>query len=227
MHTASGLLEELPQGVALADAAGAGARVRPAARRRRPRKAPLGGNSVGHRPRLPGPRHAGARRVPALPDGRRVQHQGAGPPLVPAGLLPAPPRSTAATGPWPTSRRASRSCVTTARRCSCPSPARTPTRPGRSRRGSRSRPGEGEAASNAVPLTRLSRYDGRRFLAGRSELAHGHGGCSSAGRAPGCGPGCRGFKSRHSPGERDPVVPAVLGLVSRRAVSSIGRAADS
>ena len=27
----------------------------------------------------------------------------------------------------------------------------------------------------------------------------GHGGCSSAGRAPGCGPGGRGFKSRHSP----------------------------
>ena len=26
-----------------------------------------------------------------------------------------------------------------------------------------------------------------------------HGGCSSAGRAPGCGPGGRGFKSRHSP----------------------------
>ena len=26
------------------------------------------------------------------------------------------------------------------------------------------------------------------------------GGCSSAGRAPGCGPGGRGFKSRHSPG---------------------------
>src|SRR5918995_2363501 len=25
------------------------------------------------------------------------------------------------------------------------------------------------------------------------------GGCSSAGRAPGCGPGCRGFKSHHSP----------------------------
>ena len=25
------------------------------------------------------------------------------------------------------------------------------------------------------------------------------GGCSSAGRAPGCGPGCRGFESRHSP----------------------------
>jgi hypothetical protein len=27
----------------------------------------------------------------------------------------------------------------------------------------------------------------------------GNGGCSSAGRAPGCGPGCRGFEPRHSP----------------------------
>src|SRR6202035_1641978 len=26
-----------------------------------------------------------------------------------------------------------------------------------------------------------------------------HGGCSSAGRAPGCGPGGRGFKPHHSP----------------------------
>src|SRR5665647_3088013 len=26
-----------------------------------------------------------------------------------------------------------------------------------------------------------------------------HGGCSSAGRAPPCGGGCRGFKTRHSP----------------------------
>src|SRR5215207_7863361 len=25
------------------------------------------------------------------------------------------------------------------------------------------------------------------------------GGCSSVGRAPGCGPGCRGFESHHSP----------------------------
>src|SRR6185503_11376701 len=32
----------------------------------------------------------------------------------------------------------------------------------------------------------------------------GNGGCSSAGRAPGCGPGGRGFESRHSPeGEGD------------------------
>ena len=26
-----------------------------------------------------------------------------------------------------------------------------------------------------------------------------HGGCSSAGRTPGCGPGCRAFNPRHSP----------------------------
>ena len=28
---------------------------------------------------------------------------------------------------------------------------------------------------------------------------HKHGGRSSAGRAPGCGPGCRGFEPRRSP----------------------------
>ena len=32
-----------------------------------------------------------------------------------------------------------------------------------------------------------------------TEVHAGRGGCSSAGRAPGCGPGCRGFESRHSP----------------------------
>ena len=31
------------------------------------------------------------------------------------------------------------------------------------------------------------------------ELAGKHGGRSSAGRAPGCGPGCRGFEPRRSP----------------------------
>lgn len=34
---------------------------------------------------------------------------------------------------------------------------------------------------------------------GRSETTGRHGGYSSDGRAPGCGPGCRGFKSRYSP----------------------------
>ena len=33
------------------------------------------------------------------------------------------------------------------------------------------------------------------------------GGCSSAGRAPGCGPGCRGFEPRHSPHPHSPHAP--------------------
>ena len=46
----------------------------------------------------------------------------------------APRPSAATTARWPTSRRASRSCATTARPSSCPSPARTAPRPRRSRR---------------------------------------------------------------------------------------------
>ncbi len=38
-----------------------------------------------------------------------------------------------------------------------------------------------------------------RLSSCRAAGDRGHGGCSSAGRAPGCGPGCRGFKSHHSP----------------------------
>ena len=41
--------------------------------------------------------------------------------------------------------------------------------------------------------SRLSLRSWRRWTPGP------HGGCSSAGRAPRCGRGCRGFKSRHSP----------------------------
>ena len=37
------------------------------------------------------------------------------------------------------------------------------------------------------------------------------GGCSSAGRAPGCGPGGRGFKSRHSPHVVEPSAGGPLG----------------
>jgi hypothetical protein len=48
------------------------------------------------------------------------------------------------------------------------------------------------------------------------EILKQHGGCSSAGRAPGCGPGRRGFKSRHSPhGFADhSSAPALLDFVT-------------
>ncbi len=45
----------------------------------------------------------------------------------------------------------------------------------------------------------------------------GHGGCSSAGRAPGCGPGRRGFESRHSP-----QIDSSCRLVPSRIASAAG-----
>jgi hypothetical protein len=51
-----------------------------------------------------------------------------------------------------------------------------------------------------VRAPRRSRYDCRALRRqARSDAVAPPGGCSSAGRAPGCGPGCRGFKSRYSP----------------------------
>ena len=47
------------------------------------------------------------------------------------------------------------------------------------------------------PQERFVRLDSSSPVGGRRRWTHG--GCSSVGRAPGCDPGCRGFKSRHSP----------------------------
>lgn len=46
---------------------------------------------------------------------------------------------------------------------------------------------------------------------GRSETTGRHGGYSSDGRAPGCGPGCRGFKSRYSPSSGKPLTCGYAG----------------
>src|SRR5256885_8498907 len=54
-------------------------------------------------------------------------------------------------------------------------------------------------------------------------LGRRRGGRSSAGRAPGCGPGGRGFKSRRSP-SRLLACPAILGLVSKQNVEVVRRA---
>jgi hypothetical protein len=55
-----------------------------------------------------------------------------------------------------------------------------------------------------------------------------YGGCSSVGRAPGCGPGGRGFEALHSP-LPEKVVSNGVALYAGRlwAASSVGRAADS
>ena len=132
MHTTSGLLERARR--RRHARGGRGSRCSAYVREHvpEPGTAPLRGNSVGtdrgflarDMPELDG--------LPALPDRRRVLDQGAGPPLVPAGLLQRARRRTAATARSPTSARPSRSCATTARPSSCRRPARTPTPPGRS-----------------------------------------------------------------------------------------------
>ena len=68
------------------------------------------------------------------------------------------------------------------RRTAARSPARPPTRP--------------------TSLTQFDAVDPAGTLLPRAAAGtrRAHGGCSSAGRAPGCGPGGRGFKSRHSGG---------------------------
>ncbi len=145
MHTRSGLLEELPHGKTMAEAQ---AIVLDYIKKwvPEPRKAPLGGQLGGHRPRLPGPGHAGARGTPALPRHRREHHQGTLPPLVSRGPTSSPPPSSAATAPSATSRIPSTNCGTTARPSLSPHPDRTAPRRSRSprrsweRRGSEPRP---------------------------------------------------------------------------------------
>ena len=83
-----------------------------------PRKAPAGRQLGRHRPRLPRPGHARARRPPALPDRRRLVDQGAVAALVPAGLLRRPGQARRPPGPRRHPREHRRSCATTARPCS-------------------------------------------------------------------------------------------------------------
>ena len=123
MHTASGLLAELPGGITLAEApspvlAYVRGHVTEA------RKAPLAGNSIAtdrgfiarDLPELDAYLHYRLVDVSSIKELARRWY--------PRATSRLPP-STAATGHWPTSWRASRSSGTTARRCSCRSPART------------------------------------------------------------------------------------------------------
>ena len=204
MHETSGLLDELDGGMTLAEAE---EQVLAYIKEHCPdgSRPPLAGNTVATDRVLPRPRHADARVVPALPDRRRLLDQGAVAPLVPARLLPARRPSAATTGRSPTSRRASRSCATTARRSSSPPPgpdSRHGQGAGRRARRLAHRP----ARRPAVRRTDLtSAYTDRCFgfsglvSPGPGRGRDSHGGCSSAGRAPRCGRGCRGFKSRTSP----------------------------
>ena len=137
MHTASGLLAELPGGIAVAEAAEL---VLGYVRRHVPeaRKVPLCGNSIAtdrwfiarDMPELDSYLHYRMVDVSSIKELARRWYPR---------VYFASPASTAGTGRWRTSGRACRNSGTTGRRCSCRSPARTRRPRGRSRRGTPSR----------------------------------------------------------------------------------------
>ena len=122
MHEKSGLLDELDSGTDAGRGRGAGAGLHQGAL---PRRQPPAA-----RPATPSPPTAPSSPAtcPTLEsflhyrivDVSSIKELVA--PLVPPRLLRRARPSAATTAPWPTSRRASRSCATTARRSSCPQP---------------------------------------------------------------------------------------------------------
>ena len=215
MHTESGLIEEIPARHHAGRRRGPGARVRPVARPRGAQGSP-GRLQRLRRPRLPGSVHAGdldqhlhyrlidvssikeiARRwYPrvyfATPE-KNGNHRALGD--IRESIAELRYYRDAAFVPAPRARLRYR---------------RGPRR-GARRRHSTSRPGR-EQTSRLLASPPPAGSDGHpegfdRIVApasGRDDRTEptaprAHGGCSSAGRAPGCGPGGRGFKSRHSP----------------------------
>ena len=132
MHETSGLLDELDDGITLAEAE---EQVLAYIKEHCPdgSRPPLAGNTVATDRAFLARDMPDARGVPALPDRRRLLDQGARRGAGTRAPTSARRPSAATTGRSPTSRRASRSCATTGRRSSCPRPARTATRPRRSR----------------------------------------------------------------------------------------------
>ena len=92
MHTSSGLLDELDAGLTLQRGRGAGARLRPRVRARAAQGAARRQHGR-HRPRVPGPRHARARGLDALPRHRRLLDQGAHPQWYPRAYFAAPAKA--------------------------------------------------------------------------------------------------------------------------------------
>ena len=182
---------------------GAGARLHQGALPRR-QPAAAGRQHRRHRPRVPGPRHADPRGASCTTGSstspRSRSCRGAGSRAPTSRRRP----SAATTARSPTSRRASRSCATTARPSSCPPPAPTATPPGPSRSARRRahRPAR-RPRSRAAEVDSTNRRLSSPTLSPRS-LRDRRGGYSSAGRAPPCGGGCRGFKSRYSPQRSSP-----------------------
>ena len=124
MHTESGLIEEIPNGVSVAEAE---YQVLEYVLKHVPDRAEgaARGQLHRHRPRIPHEVHAAPRRAPALSQRRRLVDQGAREALVSRARTSTRPRRTAATAPSPTSSSRSANCTTTGAPCSSPSPGPT------------------------------------------------------------------------------------------------------
>ncbi len=201
MHTTSGLLEDRsPAEVGLAEAADVGARYVMQLAPRGPQGAAVR-QLDRNRPVVHRPRHARARQPAALPERRRLVDEGTGPALVPAGYFASPDKNGGAPGAGRRQSSPCASCATTGTPCSCRSLGRTRRPRGRSPRGTPTR-GQARRARKRQPddlQARLQRSAHPVRYTLFSLPVKAHGGCSSAGRAPGCGPGGRGFKPHHSP----------------------------
>ena len=197
MHTESGLLDDIPGGIPLADA-GVAVLAYVRGHVAEAGRAPLAGSSVYVDRGLPRARTFPTSTRTCTTASSTCPPSRSWPAAGTRGRTSTRRRSPAGIARWPTSGSRSRSCATTAARCSCP--------PGTvHRRGSGG--GEHHVVDHARglslvrpgALSRVHFTPAERRYSHRTMSAPGDGGCSSAGRAPGCGPGGRGFESRHSP----------------------------
>ena len=193
MHTGSGLLDALASGTTLEDAQ---AQVMAYVTQwcLSPRKAPLGGNTVGTDRAFSPATCLGSSSI--CTTGSSTCPRSRSSPAVGTREPSSPPPPSRGTPRSPTSASRSPSCATTGKRSSSSLPG-TPARELRAF-ALEHVVDHGSAAEARVMSTPSSRYDCRRCLG--SSLVGGYaaappGGCSSAGRAPGCGPGCRGFRA--------------------------------
>ena len=209
MHTASGLIDEIPDGGTLADAEAAGPGLRARARARAG-KAPLCGLERLRRPRLPRARHA-RRWTGTCTTGSSTSPRSRSWPA--AGTRGSYFNAPAKNGNHRALADIRESIAELRYYREAHLRAARPDPDSATATGDRRQP----RRSRRVRLTPARTWTGVRGTLSAAgpciAVPRPHGGCSSAGRAPGCGPGGRGFKSRHSPQEVGALARPTQGYV--------------